>query len=164
MSLHRAVTDTADAAGELAGDLAKALDRRGWTVATAESLTGGTIATVLAAATDAQTWFRGSVVAYSPEVKFGLLDVPRGPVVTEECATLLATNTARLLGADLAVSVTGVGGPEPDEGEAAGTVWFAVASPGGVRTEKRVFDGEPDVVLTRTTERAIALLVEAAQG
>ncbi|EYR62793.1 competence protein [Actinotalea ferrariae CF5-4] len=160
--LHTAVTTTAEAARRLAADLPDLLERRGWTVGTAESLTGGTVASVLAAAPSAQDWLRGAVVAYTPAVKFGLLGVPEGPVVTEECARVMATSTARLLGADLVVAVTGVGGPEPDEGEPAGTVWFAVAAPDGVRTQKRVFDGDPPGVLTATTEHAIALLRETA--
>lgn len=164
MNLHRAVDDTATAAQDLAADLATALDRRGWTVATAESLTGGTIATVLAAAPDAGSWFRGTVVAYAAEVKFDVLDVPPGPVVTEECATTMARSAARLLGADLAVAVTGVGGPDPDEGQPAGTVWFGLASPDGVRSEKVVYDGSPSDVIAATTERAVALLREAAHG
>lgn len=160
--LSTAVSMTADAAQRLAADLPDLLGRRGWTVGTAESLTGGTIASVLAAAPSAQEWLRGAVVAYTPEVKFGLLGVREGPVVTEECARTMATTTARLLGADLVVAVTGVGGPDPDEGEPAGTVWFAVAAPDGVRTAKEVFAGDPPDILTATTERAIRMLRETA--
>lgn len=163
-NLSTAVATTAAAAAELTDGLAEALGQRGWTVATAESLTAGTIGTVLAAAPDATTWLRGTIACYSPEVKFGLLGVPRGPVVTEECAATIARSTARLLDADLVVSCTGVGGPEPDEGEPAGTVWFAVVSPGGVHTAKEVFPGEPQDVLTATTEYAIDLLHRAAAG
>ena len=164
--LTTAVEATADAAQQHATALADAVGRRGWTVATAESLTGGTIATVLAAAPSAGTWFRGSVVTYSAEVKFDLLGVPRGPVVTEECARTMAEAAARLLGADLCLSVTGVGGPEPDEGEPAGTVWFGVTWPGGSRTVKEQFDGSPPEILVATTDRALALLqdVVAEEG
>ncbi|MBC7290678.1 MAG: CinA family protein [Actinotalea sp.] len=160
--LSTAVSATADAAQRIAADLGDLLDRRGWTVGTAESLTGGTIASVLAAAPSAQDWLRGAVVAYTPEVKFELLGVPEGPVVTEECARTMATSSARLLGADLVVAVTGVGGPEPAEGEPAGTVWFAVAAPDGVRTERIVFDGDPADVLTATTEHAIRMVRDTA--
>jgi nicotinamide-nucleotide amidase len=160
--LSTAVEKTADAAQGLADALAEAVVDRGWTVATAESLTGGMIASLLSAAPQASQWFRGGVVAYTPEVKFEVLGVPCGPVVSEECARTMAESSARLLGADLSVAVTGVGGPEPDEGQPAGTVWFAVASPQGVRTEKVVFDGDPPDVLTATTERAVALLAEVA--
>lgn len=161
--LETAVVRTADAAQELTTGLADAVAAVGWHVATAESLTAGTIATVLAAAPSATTWLRGSLVAYSPEVKFGL-GVPRGPVVTEECALILARRTAELLDADLCAAVTGVGGPEPDEGEAPGTVWFAVVSPAGETTVKEVFPGDPSQVLVATTARAIEMLTDAATG
>lgn len=162
--LSTAVTETAEAATDLATDLAEAVARRGWGVATAESLTGGTMASLLAAAPQAGDWFRGSVVAYTAEVKFDLLGVPRGPVVTEECAATMARSAATLLRADLCVAVTGVGGPEPDEGEPAGTVWFAVVSPAGLRTQKVVFDGDPADVLAATTEHALGMLRAAATG
>ena len=162
--MRTAVDASADVARELATELAEAVSRRGWTVATAESLTGGGTASVLSAAPSASDWFRGSIVAYSPEVKFTVLGVPRGPVVTEECAALMATSAADLLGADLCLAVTGVGGPDPAEGEPAGTVWFAVASRSGVRTQKVVFDGPPAAVLASTTERALAMLHQAATG
>lgn len=163
-SLTAAVERTAEAAEHLTPALAVALGERGWRVATAESLTAGTIATVLAAAPGATSWLRGSIAAYSPEVKFDVLGVPRGPVVTRECAITMARSTAALLGADLCVAVTGVGGPAPDEGQRAGTVWFAVVSPGGEHTEKAQFAGSPVDVLVATTERAIALLHAAAVG
>lgn len=164
MSLRRSVEATAEAAGEHVDGLAELLAQRGWSVATAESLTGGSIASVLSAAPGASTWFRGGVVAYSPEVKFGLLEVARGPIVTEACAAQMAGRTADLLGADLCVAVTGVGGPEPDEGEVPGTVWVAVVSPAGTHTEKVTFDGSPPEVLAATGEHVLALLHRAAAG
>lgn len=162
--LNDAVETKADAAQELASDLAEAIDERGWTVGTAESLTGGTIATLLAAAPRAGEWFRGSVVAYSPDVKFDLLGVDPGPVVTEDCARTMARSASRLLEADLVVSVTGVGGPEPDEGEPAGTAWFAVVTPDAEHAEEARFDGDPPEVVTASTEHALRLLIEAARG
>src|SRR3954469_23217050 len=104
-------------AASLAHDIAELADKRDATVAVAESLTGGKLACHLAAAPSSAEWFRGGVVAYASEVKFGLLGVPEGPVITEDCATAMARGTARLLGADGAVAVTGVGGPDPQDGE-----------------------------------------------
>ena len=163
-ALASAVRVTADAAQEHATDLARAVTRRGLTVATAESLTGGTVGSVLAAAPQASDWFRGTVVAYSPEVKFGLLGVPRGPVVTRECALTMARTTADLLGADVCVAVTGLGGPDPDPGEdePPGAVWLAAVGPDGAEhAERHVFPGDPADVVTATTARALALLREA---
>ncbi|KGM12032.1 CinA family protein [Cellulomonas bogoriensis] len=160
--LSEALAHTADAAEALTVDLVDAVTTRGWRVATAESLTGGNVATVLSAAPGATSWFVGSVVSYSPEVKFGLLDVPRGPVVSAECAAQMARRTGELLGAELALALTGVGGPAPDEGEPAGTVWFAVAHPDGVRTVREVFDGDPPQVLTTAVARGLEILTAVA--
>jgi nicotinamide-nucleotide amidase len=96
------------------------------TVAVVESLTGGLIATRLAAATDASNWFRGGVVAYANEVKHGLLQLPDGPVVSAQAARTMAENGAALLGADLALAVTGVGGPDPQDDQPPGTVFVCL--------------------------------------
>lgn len=94
--------------------------------AVAESLTSGALASRLGAGPEAADWFRGGLVAYDERVKFDLLGVTPGPLVTERCAREMAEGVARLLGADAAIGVTGVGGPEPSEGEPPGTVIVAV--------------------------------------
>lgn len=96
----------------LAGSVAELAEAGGTTLAAAESLTGGAIGAALAAAPSASSWFRGGVTAYATEVKHRVLDVPPGPVVSMSCAVAMATGVARLMGADLAVGVTGVGGPD----------------------------------------------------
>jgi nicotinamide-nucleotide amidase len=149
----------AQAAGDLAAELAEAARRRGLTVAVAESLTAGQVACALGAAPEAASWFRGALVAYASEVKFKVLGVPRGPVVTRECALVMARGVAGLLDAELAVAVTGVGGPDDEEGQPAGSVWFAVVSPRGEHTEHRQFDGEPQEIVAATTEHALRLLL-----
>ncbi|SEB68547.1 CinA family protein [Rhodococcus koreensis] len=131
------------------------------TLATAESLTGGRISSVLGAAPSSSEWYRGSIVAYASSVKHGLLRVPDGPVVSEPSARAMATTVAELLGADLAVAVTGAGGPGPQDGQPPGTVWFGVFSGGVVRTELRHFDGEPADVVAATTAHALFLLEDA---
>ncbi|MCW2569492.1 MAG: hypothetical protein JWN54_3589 [Mycobacterium sp.] len=148
---------------DTAAEVAHLVSDRGLTVAVAESLTAGKLASALGAAPDASTWFRGGVVAYAPDVKFKVLGVPPGPVVTEECARAMANGVASLLGADLAVSVTGVGGPGADEGQPPGTVWFGVVSPDGGHAELRTFDGEPEDVLAATTAHALRLLRDACR-
>ena len=102
-----------------------ALRSRGWTLALAESLTGGLIGSRLTAVPGASEVFRGGLVSYASDVKFDLLDVPEGPVVSEEAVTAMAHGAAKLLGADCAIAVTGVAGPEPLDGEDPGTVWMA---------------------------------------
>lgn len=150
----------------LLGELAELARRGACTVAVAESLTGGQLAAALASAPDAGEWFRGGVVAYHPEVKYALLDAPRGPVVTGPTAAAMARSAAALLGADAAVAVTGVGGPEPSEGEPAGTVYLAVCSgegEGGAVTSRHEFDGEPSAVMRQTIEAALRALIERAR-
>jgi nicotinamide-nucleotide amidase len=71
----------------------------------------------------ASRWFRGSVVAYAPDVKYSVLGVPEGPVVSEDAATAMAVGAARVLGASVGLGVTGVAGPDPQDDQPIGTVW-----------------------------------------
>jgi len=130
-------------------------------VVASESLTSGQLSARLGAGPNAADWFRGGIVAYQEPVKFEVLGVPEGPVVTAECAEQMARGARELLGAELAVSATGVGGPDPSEGKPAGTVFVAVATPDGVTTRKLALDGEPEEVLAQTTSECLALLESA---
>ena len=145
---------------ELAQRIAERVGASGATVATAESLTGGSIAATLAAAPSASSWFTGSIVAYSEAVKFGLLGVDRGPVVTATCASEMAHGAARLLEADFVVAVTGVGGPDPAEGRPAGTVYLAHGRATAVRVKRLQFEGAPDAVVGQTVHAALTALLD----
>ncbi len=103
------------------------------------------------------------MVAYSSEVKHRVLKVPDGPVVSEASARAMASAVAELLGADIAVAVTGAGGPPdpPQDGQPPGTVWFGLFTHGRIDTEMHRFDGEPQDVVTATTDRALELLEQA---
>ena len=102
----------------------------GLTLAVAESLTGGLVASRLVNVAGASEWFKGGVVAYDPEVKYSVLGVPRGPVVTAEAARAMAEGVRRVTGADVGLATTGVAGPEIQEGMPAGTVFLGLALPG----------------------------------
>ena len=108
--------------------IAKILLRRGETLAVAESLTGGLIASRLVNVSGASTWFRGGVVSYASEVKFDVLNVPIGPVVSGDAAEAMARGVRELLKSDVAISVTGVAGPEEQDGQPVGTVFVGIAS------------------------------------
>jgi nicotinamide-nucleotide amidase len=137
---------------------------RGLHVGVAESLTSGALASRLGAGPGASEWFRGGVVAYDEAVKFGPLGVTPGPLVTERCATEMAGGAARLLGADVAVGVTGVGGPEPSEGSPAGTVIMAVIA-GDVQICRSFrFPGDPEDVIAASVDEAMAMLAEALRS
>jgi nicotinamide-nucleotide amidase len=100
---------------------------QGLTLAVAESLTGGLVASRLVAVPGASEWFRGGIVSYASDVKHDLLDVPPGPVVSEAAAMAMAANVRRLLGADVGLATTGVAGPAEQDGQPPGTVWLGSA-------------------------------------
>jgi nicotinamide-nucleotide amidase len=102
----------------------------GLTFGVAESLTGGLIASRLVNVAGASSWFRGGVVAYDSQVKFDVLGVPVGPVVTEAAAAAMAEGAARVTGADVGLGITGVAGPDDQEGVAPGTVFVGLHLPG----------------------------------
>ena len=131
------------------------------TIAAAESLTSGLIASRLGAGPEASEWFRGSVVAYSEPVKFDVLGVRRGPLVHPECAEGMARGVGRLLGADVAVAATGVGGPDPSEGKPAGTVYVAVTVRDSTTIRELDLDGDPKDILEATADHALELLATA---
>jgi nicotinamide-nucleotide amidase len=147
-----------------AAEISEALQHSQLTVSAAESLTSGAIACHLGAAGAASEWFAGGVVAYSKKVKFDVLGVSPGPVVTESCARQMATGVAALTGSDYAVAVTGVGGPEPEEDQPVGTVFIAVRTPDGDTAEGHRFDGDPEEVLRSTIRAALRLLCTQLQA
>ena len=117
---------------------------RGLTLATAESCTGGLIARRITALPGASRVYRGGVVSYWTEVKAAVLGVPQDLLdqygaVSEPTARAMAEGARRITGADIAVSVTGVAGPDPDErGNPVGLVFIGLATPDGTfcrRTE-----------------------------
>jgi nicotinamide-nucleotide amidase len=106
--------------------VADVLSARGLSLAVIESVTGGLVAARLVDVEGASAWFRGAVVAYAPQVKFDLLGVPSGPVVSEDAAGAMAEGARKVLGSDVGLSLTGVAGPDPQEGVPPGTVFVGV--------------------------------------
>ena len=106
----------------------------------AESLTGGLIASRLVNVPGASRWFKGGIVAYDSQVKYDVLGVPAGPVVSEPAAAAMAEGAARVTGADVGLGITGVAGPDAQEGVAPGTVFVGLTLPGqpAVSRELRV--------------------------
>jgi nicotinamide-nucleotide amidase len=129
-------------------------------IAVAESLTSGAVASALGAAPDAARWFRGGIVAYSSDVKHGLLEVPSGPVVCADAAVAMAGRTAELLKADVVVSLTGAGGPDPQDGQPPGTVWFGRHGAAGTTALEQRFEGSPEEVVDRAVTRALEILLD----
>ena len=102
---------------------------RGWTLGIAESLTGGLIGARLTNVPGSSEVFRGSIASYATEVKRSVLGVTAELVVSEECAREMAEAACRVLGADVGIGITGVAGPDEQEGQPPGTVFYALAIP-----------------------------------
>ncbi|MGH3412117.1 MAG: CinA family protein [Marmoricola sp.] len=146
---------------DLAARVHEALWRRGQTAACAESLTGGELAAALSRAPGASATFLGAVVSYATAVKQDLLGVTAERVVSVECATQMAAGVRRLLGADWAVSTTGVAGPERQEDQPVGTVYVGLAGPDGARAIALQLEGERHTIRASSCHEALRALLEA---
>lgn len=147
---------------EFAGltQILEALRSRGETISVAESLTGGGLAQALTALPGSSEIFRGSVTAYQSEIKSALLQVPAElisefGVVSEEVAAAMAGGVLTLMKSTWAISTTGVAGPGPSEGVAAGTVWVAIDGPVS-QTLQLELSGSREIVRNATIAGAIA--------
>lgn len=130
----------------------KELTAQGLTLATAESMTGGLIASRLTDIPGSSKAFLGSVVSYADTVKHEILNVGEGPVVSEQAVLAMAKGVCELMRADVSVAVTGVAGPEPQEGNQPGLVWIGTSVDGEVRAAKVQFPYD------RTTARQLTVI------
>ncbi len=142
---------------------------RGLTVATAESLTGGDLASALTAAPGASAAYVGGAVTYATSAKQALLGVDpetvrRTGVVSAECAAEMVSGALRLFQSDLAVSTTGVAGPDRQEGKPAGLAYIALAGPEGVRVSELHTSGSRTQVRRHVVAAALELLAAAVLG
>jgi nicotinamide-nucleotide amidase len=146
--------------GQLQEQIGALFDRSDLSLAVAESLTGGELSARFAAAPGAAGWFRGGLVAYASAVKHELLDVPPGPVVSAAAAGAMAAGVCRLLHADVAVAVTGVAGPDEQDGQPPGTVWFALSVEGTTMTRLEQLQGTPEEIVDATCVSALRWVLE----
>jgi nicotinamide-nucleotide amidase len=134
------------------------LRARGMTLAIAESLTGGLMGARIAALPGCGDVYRGGVVAYEPAVKFKLLGVPEGPVVTAAAAEAMALGVRKALGADVGLASTGVAGPDEQEGQPVGTVFLGMALGDQASSERVHLPGDRNRVRQYTVISALNLL------
>jgi len=166
------MTDDAEAVGVAgapqgartgAAEVLRLLEDAGWTLAVAESLTGGLVAAEIAAVPGASRSFRGSVTAYATEIKHLVLGVDAGLLaargaVDPDVATEMAEGVRDRLVADWGISTTGVAGPDPQDGQPVGTVFVAVAGPGGTRVLPLRLSGDRTAIRTASVAAVLDLL------
>ncbi len=148
--------------------LLRLAEETGWSLATAESATGGMVAARITSVPGASAFFRGSVVAYSTDVKRDVLGVPAGMieehgVVSVPVAIAMAEGVARVLGADVAVAVTGSAGPEP-QGRPVGTMVIGVRTPEKAMARTVSLPGDRERIRTYTATGALQLARLAMTG
>jgi nicotinamide-nucleotide amidase len=134
------------------------------TVATAESLTGGALASTFVEVPGVSAVFRGGLVVYATDLKHDLAGVPaallaaRGPV-DPDVAAALARGAATRCGADWGLATTGVAGPDPQDGKPVGLVYIAVAGPAGSAVEELHLTGDRATIRARSVTAVLNLLV-----
>ncbi len=146
------------------GDLLRA---KGWTICLAESCTGGLVMHRLTNVPGSSAYVLGGVVAYSNAVKQALLHVRQGTLiaygaVSEQTASEMALGVQQLLGADLAVSITGIAGPDGGTKEKpVGLVYIGLAGADGkVTVNRHVWDGDREAVKNASAEAALTLVLD----
>jgi nicotinamide-nucleotide amidase len=112
--------------------VASLMVEQGLTLGLAESLTGGLMGARICDAPGASDFFRGSIVSYASDVKWSVLDVPEGPVVSAAAVEAMAVGACRVLEADVGIGVSGVAGPTEQEGQPVGTVFIGLSMDGSV--------------------------------
>lgn len=141
------------------------LRRKGLTMSTAESCTGGNIAHVITSVSGCSDVFRGSVVSYANEVKSNVLNVDAAVIrsrgaVSQEVVEAMARNVCGVCGSDCSVATSGIAGPGGgSEDKPVGTVWIAACVRGHVISKLCHLPGNRQRVIERATNEALAMLV-----
>ncbi len=150
-------------------ELKKLLEERKLTVSFAESCTGGLISYNLTSIPGASSVFRGSIVAYSDDLKERLLKVDPKEIqtrgaVSEEVVTAMARSVREVTGSDLGVAVSGIAGPDGgNEDKPVGLVYLAASDGRHTICERRRFPGDREDVRRAASERALAVAIEVME-
>lgn len=152
----------------LSGQLGEALLARKWTVTCAESCTGGGIGHAITMKAGSSAWFNQGFITYSNQAKSSLLQVQTSTLetvgaVSQQTVREMARGAARAANAEVAVSVSGIAGPDGgSDDKPVGTVWFGFYVDGAEMQERCVFNGDRDAVrgqaISFAMQKLIALL------
>ncbi len=156
-----------------AAEVLSALERRGWTLGVAESLTGGALCAELVSIPGASAVLLGGVVAYATSVKHTVLGVDSGTLaehgpVHPEVARQMAEGVRRVVGvggraADVGISTTGIAGPDSPDGQPVGTVHIGVVTPFATQTRELHLDGDRATIRAHSVSDALGFLLELLQ-
>ena len=144
--------------------IGRTLKSKGKTLAVAESCTGGYISHLITSVPGCSAFFKGSVIAYSNEIKENILRVKNSTLaqfgaVSEEVAKEMAIGAMQVLNSDFALSTTGIAGPDGGTAEKpVGTVWIAIASKNGITAQKYVFGDHRERNISRSSQTALQML------
>ena len=139
---------------------------KGYLIATAESLTGGMIGSLLTSVPGSSAVYKGGVVSYTNAVKHALLEVGEDTLqaygaVSEQTAQQMAEGARLAIGADIAVSVTGLAGPDGDEyGNPVGTVWVGLSTPDSTHACSFLFSGDRETIRLQTSIAALEAILD----
>lgn len=154
----------------LAEQIGDVLKQKRWMLATAESITGGSISQCITDIPGSSEWFDCGLVTYSNASKTSFLEVPDALIaqfgaVSEEVAAAMATGALANSAADVALSTTGIAGPMGAvPGKPVGTVCFGWATNRAVVTERHLFQGDRQSVRMQTTVHALEGLLRLLQS
>ena len=146
--------------------ISKMLVEKNWTLSTAESCTGGRLASKFTTAPGSSASFKGSVVSYSTEAKSEILNVAvelieKHSVVSAEVAKAMAVGAQQRFHTDFAISTTGNAGPSKGDSNAElGTVFIGIATPIGVSAREFKFGNHREKVIGKSVNKAMELLQE----
>jgi nicotinamide-nucleotide amidase len=164
--------EMAERMSRMASDVSRLMNERRWVLVTAESCTGGLLASTLTNLNGSSLWFHGGVVSYSNDLKMGLLGVPQATLdefgaVSEATVLAMARGALLLPGVPaergVSIAISGIAGPTGGTREKpVGTVWMAWAWPGGERAEHFLFRGSRTSVKAQSVAGALFGLVTYA--
>lgn len=149
--------------------VAKLLKEKNKTLSTAESCTGGKIASLLTSISGSSEYFIGSVISYSNSVKINILnvieeDIEKYGAVSQQVVEQMAVNVRELLNTDFSIATSGIAGPSGgSEEKPVGTIWIAIASKDGVVSKKHLFVSDRERNIMRTSNTALNMLIKQLQ-
>lgn len=143
--------------------LAKELKLKNYTISVAESFTGGKVSQILTSVSGASKYLKGSIVAYTREIKEKILNVKTKSIYSHECVIEMARNVKALFNSDIGISTSGVAGPDKDNSVEVGTCFFGISYKGDISFEYK-FTGDRNNIIEKGAYFLIFKLFKLLKG